>query len=81
MQQLAAWLSGDTAATGSRILTARELLSESAFQVGAQTADGGTLTLWGGGAFSRFGGGDGAVELDGDVWAGLLGVDYAHGGG
>ena len=79
-QQLAAWLSGDTAATGSRILTARELLSESAFQVGAPTADGGTLTLWGGGAFSRFGGRDGAVELDGDVWAGLLGVDYAHGG-
>ena len=79
-EQLAAWLRGDTAATGSRILTMRELLSESAFQVGAQTAHGGTLTLWGGGAFSRFGGGDGAVELDGDVWAGLLGVDYAHGG-
>ena len=79
-QQLAAWLRGDTAATGSRILTMRELLSESAFQVGAQTAHGGTLTLWGGGAFSRFGGGDGAVELDGDVWAGLLGVDYAQGG-
>ena len=79
-RQLAAWLSGDTAATGSRILTARELLSESAFQVGAPTAAGGTLTLWGGGAFSRFGGRDGAVELDGDVWAGLLGADYAHGG-
>ena len=79
-EQLAAWLRGDTAATGSRILTMRELLSESAFQVGAQTAHGGTLTLWGGGAFSRFGGGDGAVELDGDVWAGLLGVDYAQGG-
>ena len=79
-QQLAAWLRGDTAATGSRILTMRELLSESAFQVGAQTADGGTFTLWGGGAFSRFGGRDGAVELHGDVWAGLLGADYAHGG-
>ena len=79
-QQLAAWLRGDTTATGSRILTARELLSESAFQVGAPTAAGGTLTLWGGGAFSRFGGRDGAVELDGDVWAGLLGADYAHGG-
>ena len=80
LAELAAWVRGEQDTTGARILPARELLSESAFQVGVPAADGGTLTLWGGGAFSRFGGGDGGVELDGDVWAGLLGADYAHGG-
>ena len=72
LAELAAWVRGEQDTTGARIPPARELLSESAFQVGVPAADGGTLTLWGGGAFSRFGGRDGGVELDGDVWAGLL---------
>ena len=79
-RQVAAWLRGEPEASTARHLTARELLSESAFQAGVPTADGGNLTLWGGGAFTRFGGRDGAVELDGDVSAALLGADYASGG-
>ena len=79
-EQWAAWMRGDTEASRARLLSVRELLSESSFQVGAPTTDGGTLTLWGGGALTRFGGRDGAFELDGDVWAGLLGADYASGG-
>ena len=79
-EQWAAWMRGDTEASQARLLSVRELLSASSFQVGAPTTDGGTLTLWGGGALTRFGGRDGAFELDGDVWAGLLGADYASGG-
>ena len=78
--ELLAWVRGEPETSGGRILSGRELLSESAFQTAAPTAGGGNLTLWGGGAFGSFGGRDGALQLDGDAWGALLGADYAAGG-
>ena len=51
--ELLAWVRGEPETSGGRILSGRELLSESAFQTAAPTAGGGNLTLWGGGAVRK----------------------------
>ena len=78
---LAARLDGGREATARR-LSWRELVSGSAFTAvvppaDTPPADAASVTLWGSGARTQFGGRIDAVEVDGAVWAGLLGVDYA----
>ena len=48
--ELLAWVRGEPDDLERRILTWRELLSESPFHTAAPTDGGGTMTLWGGGA-------------------------------
>ena len=59
-------------------LTAREVLTRSAFQVLSQSEEGAQrLSLWGRGALSHFDDGNGGSALDGDVASAVIGVDYA----
>ena len=61
-----------------RSLTAREVLTRSAFQVLSQSEEGAQrLSLWGRGALSHFDDGNGGSALDGDVASAVIGVDYA----
>ena len=57
-------------------LAAGEVLPTTAFALsGKQAEGGGSLALWGRGAWSHFDGTDGTYTLDGDVATGILGVD------
>ena len=84
-RRLAAWLAGESEAERSgpetRTVTPRELLLGSSFSLSAGTVDapGGSASLWGGAAVSRFDGREGELVLDGEVASGLLGADWARG--
>ena len=84
-RRLAAWLAGESEAERSgpetRAATPRELLLGSSFSLTAGAADGagGSASLWGGAAVSRFDGREGELVLDGEVASGLLGADWARG--
>ena len=65
--------------SNSRILTARDFLSGTAFTLTMGQEDGLSAALWGRGAVMRFDGRDGDLLLDGEVSTGMLGVDYARG--
>ena len=83
-RRLAAWLAGESEAEGSgpetRTVTPRELLLGSSFSLSAGTVDapGGSASLWGRAAVSRFDGREDDLVLDGEVASGLLGADWAR---
>ena len=90
--RLTAWLAGETPGSWSgtggagdpeplgeaRTRTARELLLGSSFALtaAADGPGGGTVSLWGRAAVSRFDGREGDLSLDGEVTSGLLGADW-----
>ena len=79
---LARWTGGDADAerlSGPRLLTERDLLMGSAFDLSSEAVDGGVVGIWGRGGYSRFDGVEEAFLLDGDVAAATLGADYAKG--
>ena len=85
-RRLAAWLSGaadeeDRSERETRTVTQRELLLGTSFSLTAGAADGagGSVSLWGRSAVSRFDGREGELSLDGEVASGLLGADWARG--
>ena len=87
---MTAWLKGTEAADGegrragdgSRAVTPRELLTGSSFALTGEARAGGTVSLWGRGAVSRFdgrepgAGGAGDLTLDGEVTSVMLGADW-----
>ncbi len=83
---MAAWLrgaedadaDGGRAGYGSRAVTPRELLTGSSFALTGEAKAGGTVSLWGRGAVSRFDGREGALTLDGEVASMMLGADWAR---
>ena len=77
----AAWEPEEGGRADGRVMTLRELLSESELQLATPVA-GGTLTLWAGGALTGFEGREEAedLEVSGEVWSALVGADYAAGG-
>ncbi len=58
--------------------TLRDLVTGSAFTLSRQRGEG-QGTLWGGGAYSSFGGSADGLSLDGGVTTGMFGADYAIG--
>ena len=57
-------------------LSAGEVLPTTAFALTSEQAEGGgSLALWGRGAWSHFEGTDDALTLEGDVVSGILGID------
>ncbi len=54
-----------------------ELLGGSSFDARTETGDGGRLSVWGRGAFSRFDRHQGELALSGDVTTATLGTDYS----
>ena len=68
----------DGAGSGtSRTLTARELLTQSAFRFASEGSGAeGQWTMWGRGAWSGFSGRDDDLSLDGDVATGMVGADF-----
>ncbi|MCY4132957.1 MAG: hypothetical protein OXF39_09995 [Nitrospira sp.] len=65
---------------GGRLLNFRDLLAGSAFALtSTPSATGGSYALWGQGAWTRFAGQEHALDVDGDVLSGTLGVDWAQG--
>ena len=65
----------------SRTLTARELLTQSAFRFASEGSGAeGQWTMWGRGAWSGFSGRDDDLSLDGDVATGMVGADFGRDG-
>ncbi len=62
----------------SRSLTPREILTGSSFALTGEAKAGGTVSLWGRGAVSRFDGREGDLSLDGEVVSAMLGADWAR---
>ena len=63
----------------SRTLTARELLTQSAFHFASEgSGEEGRLTVWGRGAWSGLSGRDDDLSLDGDVATGMAGADFGR---
>ncbi len=60
-------------------MTASEALLASSFTATGETADGGTLAIWGRAARSNFDGQEGAFSLDGTATTAMLGADYGRG--
>ena len=78
------WIAGGLAGTdpgtsAALSLTARDLITGSAFAVTGETAGGGFAAVWGRGAYSSFEGQDSGVTLDGELTTAMLGADYASG--
>ncbi len=78
------WIAGglagtDTGTSAALNLTARDLITGSAFAVTGETAGGGFAAVWGRGAYSSFSGQDSDVTLDGELTTAMLGADYAAG--
>ena len=66
-------------ADGTRQPSGRDVLAGSAFRYrGSAGANGGTWSLWGGGAFSQFDGRAEDVALDGEVLTGTVGIDLGR---
>ena len=77
------WIEGGLAGTdpgtsAALNLTARDLITGSAFAVTGETG-GGFAAVWGRGAYSSFSGQDSGVTLDGELTTAMLGADYASG--
>ena len=62
----------------SRAVTPREILTGSSFALTGEAKAGGTVSLWGRGAVSRFDGREGDLSLDGEVVSAMLGADWAR---
>ena len=78
------WIEGGLAGTdpgtsAALNLTARDLITGSAFAVTGETGGGGFAAVWGRGAYSSFSGQDSGVTLDGELTTAMLGADYASG--
>ena len=69
---------GRRAGFDSRPVTPREILTGSSFALTGEAKAGGTVSLWGRGAVSRFDGRDGDLSLDGEVASAMLGADWAR---
>lgn len=65
--------------TGAQSMAVRELLPGSSFSLAAETKDKEIAAFWGRISRSSFTGREGPLKLDGNVTAGLLGIDYARG--
>ena len=65
----------------SRAVTPRDLLTGSSFSLTAETASRDLVSVWGGGAISRFDGRAGGLALDGEVLTGMFGADWTRGSG
>ncbi len=88
LEAMTTWLRGTEAAEGdagdgragyrSRTVTPRDLLVGSSFSVTGGTAGGGTVSLWGRGAVSRFDGRESDLSLDGEVASLMMGADWAR---
>ena len=57
----------------------RELLPGTSFSLTAETGGEGFVSIWGGGAVTRFAGREDDVSVDGEVASGMLGVDWSRG--
>ena len=66
---------GDGSARG---LDRRELLTGSSFALTGEAKTGGAVSLWGGGAVSRFDGRADGLTLDGEVASALFGADWTR---
>ena len=92
LEDFSTWLRGEAcrddpgaggdcpARTGSREVTARELLTGSSFALttGADGIGGGLVSLWGRGALTRFDGREGDLSLSGEVTGAMLGADWTR---
>ena len=67
---------GRRAGVGSRSVTGRDLLTGSSFALTGEASAGGTVSLWGRGAVSRFDGREGELSLEGEVTSAMLGADW-----
>ena len=76
------WMDGDDTdlrrTPESRELTAREMLTGSAFSWTRGSDEERSATLWGRGAVTRFDGREGDLTLDGEVASALLGADFTR---
>ncbi len=85
-RSLAEWLRGEAdpekTRTGWRGVDERELMLGSSFSLtaAAEGGPGGTVSLWGRSAVSRFDGREGGLTLDGEVVSGLIGADWSRAG-
>ena len=59
----------------------REVLTGSSFALTGAAKAGGTVSLWGRGAVSRFDGRAGGLSLDGEVTSAMLGADWSRDSG
>ena len=92
LEEFSTWLRGEAcrddpgaggdcpARTGSRAVTARDLLTGSSFALttGADGIGGGLVSLWGRGALTRFDGREDELSLSGEVTGALLGADWTR---
>ena len=62
-----------------RTLTLRDLVTGSAFRVGAGSEETGFGAVWGRGTYSFVGGTEADLRLDGEVTTGMVGADYQRG--
>ena len=69
---------GTRAGFKSRTVTGRDLLTGSSFALTAEANAGGTVSLWGRGAVSRFDGREGDLSLDGEVVSAMMGADWVR---
>ncbi len=69
---------GTRAGFRSRAVTGRDLLTGSSFALTAEANAGGTVSLWGRGAVSRFDGREGDLSLDGEVVSAMMGTDWVR---
>ena len=69
---------GGRAGYRSRTVTPRDLLTGTSFAVTGEAKAGGTVSLWGRGAVTRFDGREGDLTLDGEVASAMLGADWAR---
>ena len=59
-------------------MTGRDLLTGSSFALTGEASAGGTVSLWGRGAVSRFDGREGELSLEGEVTSAMLGADWSR---
>ena len=82
-ERLAQWVSGEDddgsqTTPAERTLTARDLVTGTAFTLTEGTPEGGYATVWGRGAASRFDGREGALTLEGEVTSAMVGADFTR---
>ena len=74
------WRDGrDGPARSDAAVTLRDLVTGSAFRVGAGSEEAGFAEVWGRGAHSFVEGTDADLRLDGEVTTGMVGADYQRG--
>ena len=85
LADMTAWLRGAETEDGgrragfdSRAVTPRDLLTGTSFALTGGTKAGGTVSLWGRGAVSRFDGREGDLSLDGEVASAMMGADWVR---